>query len=241
MSAQTDERENSTPDRIGEKAPAQISFWQERLLLTVAIIVLALDQFSKGLVVSILPSETALRDSSAEEFYEYQEYHRIKKEIRDAQTVEEEETQRKKLEPFKGKFEIIVIEGFFSIIHRTNDGAAFSILRGKNGMLAVISVIALTCLIRFRHQFEYESTIGRNSFGLLIGGIIGNMLDRIFRGSVVDFIEIFIDQRDGNRLAWPAFNVADSAIVIGVFLLFIIAWREENKEEQEKEITPDEK
>ena len=207
-------------------------------MLTVAIIVLALDQFSKGLVVSILPSDPGLRESTAEEFYEY---HRIKKEIRNARTVEEEEAQRKKLEPLKGKFEIIVIEGFFSIINRSNDGAAFSILPGKNGMLAVISVIALICLIRFRHQFEYESTIGRYSFGLLIGGIIGNMLDRIFRGSVVDFIEIFIYQRDGNRLAWPAFNVADSAIVIGVFLLFIIAWREENKEEQEKEITPDEK
>ena len=115
-------------------------------MLTVAIIVLALDQFSKGLVVSILPSDPGLRESTAEEFYEY---HRIKKEIRNARTVEEEEAQRKKLEPLKGKFEIIVIEGFFSIINRSNDGAAFSILRGKNGMLAVISVIALICLIRF--------------------------------------------------------------------------------------------
>ena len=132
MSAKTDERENSTPLRVGEKKPFQISFWQERLLLTVAIIVLALDQFSKGLVVSILPSDPGLRESTAEEFYEY---HRIKKGIRDAQTVEEEETQRKKLEPVKGKFEIIVIEGFFSIIHRTNDGAAFSILRGKTECL----------------------------------------------------------------------------------------------------------
>lgn len=239
MSAQTDERENSTPDRIGEKAPAQISFWQERLLLTVAIIVLALDQFSKGLVVSILPADPGRMNSPVREAFH--KYHGIKRELRNPHSIKERKELGEELKPLQGKFEIIVIEGFFSIIHRTNDGAAFSILRGKNGMLAVISVIALTCLIRFRHQFEYESTIGRYSFGLLIGGIIGNMLDRIFRGSVVDFLEIYIYQRDGNQLPWPAFNVADSAIVIGVFLLFIIAWREENKEEQEKEITPDEK
>ena len=190
MSAETDERGSSPPLEAGDLKTCQTPFWQERLLLTVAIIVLALDQLSKVIIVNILPADPGRQDSPvAEEFYKY---HKNKWELRKARSIEEREKLREELKPLQGKFEVTVIEGFFSIIHRTNDGAAFSILRGKNGLLAVISVIALVCLIRFRHHFDYESTVGRYSFGLLIGGILGNMVDRITRKGVVDFIEIFI-------------------------------------------------
>ena len=127
---------------------------------------------------------------------------------------------------------IIIIKGFLDIIHRTNDGAAFSIMAGKNTLLAVISFFAMAGLVWFRNHFEYGKRSGKIALGLLMGGILGNLLDRIFRGSVVDFIRVYIERRGGGISEWPAFNIADAAICTGVGILFYIAWKEESEKKE---------
>lgn len=125
---------------------------------------------------------------------------------------------------------LVVIGGFLDLIHRTNNGAAFSILQGKNDMLAVISFIAMGGLIWFRHHFDNGTRVSKLALGLLMGGIIGNLADRVFRGSVVDFVRVYIERRGGATSEWPAFNVADAAICTGVGFLFYIAWTEGREE-----------
>ncbi len=126
---------------------------------------------------------------------------------------------------------VVVIQGFLDFIHRTNSGAAFSILQGKNNMLAVISFVAMGGLIWFRHHFDNGTRMSKVALGLLLGGILGNLVDRVFRDSVVDFVRVYIERRGGSVLEWPAFNIADAAICAGVACLFVIAWQEEREYE----------
>ena len=134
--------------------------------------------------------------------------------------------------PNESSERVVVIQGFLDLIHRTNDGAAFSILQGKNNILAVISFIAMGGLIRFRHHFDNGTRVSKLALGLLMGGIIGNLADRVFRGSVVDFVRVYIEREGGKVSEWPAFNVADAAICAGVGFLFYIAWTEGAEEEE---------
>ncbi len=108
---------------------------------------------------------------------------------------------------------IEVINGFFYIVHWGNTGAAWGIFQGRSFWLAVLAVIALYAIYRLRHHLGLRSRIGQISFGFLCGGILGNLIDRIAHGHVIDFL----DFRFGT-FAWPAFNVADSAICVGVAL-----------------------
>lgn len=113
---------------------------------------------------------------------------------------------------------INVIKGLFQIVHARNTGVAFGFLASLdpkiiNPILSVVNIIImifLLCLV----LLEEFSTWTRAAFGLILGGAAGNLLDRVFLGFVVDFLDFHI----GN-LHWPAFNVADSAITIGVVLL----------------------
>jgi len=103
---------------------------------------------------------------------------------------------------------------FFRIQVVHNTGAAFGILPGQSLALKIVAIIGILALIaiivlasrRFPYLISRGTTIG---VSLLLGGAIGNLIDRIFRGEVTDFISIGI---------WPAFNVADSAIVIGAII-----------------------
>jgi signal peptidase II len=121
-----------------------------------------------------------------------------------------------------------VLPGFFKLVHWQNTGAAWSSFAGKNGMLAIIAIAALIILFFSRHHFNSHTLIGQFAFGLVIGGIMGNLVDRIFRHYVVDFLRFYLEQRDGRSLGFPAFNVADSAICVGVTLVFLITWRNEH-------------
>ena len=134
--------------------------------------------------------------------------------------------------PVESRGKIVLIKGFLDVIYRTNDGAAFSIMQGKNDILAVISFIAMGGLIWFRHHFDNGTRTGKIALGLLMGGILGNLLDRVFRGSVVDFVRVYIERRGGAISEWPAFNIADAAICAGVGILFYVAWTEESAEKK---------
>jgi signal peptidase II len=123
--------------------------------------------------------------------------------------------------------EKVVIEGFFKVVHWGNTGAAWSLFRGNNTLLAVVAVIALVALFFGRHHFDSRSFLGQFALGLIFGGITGNLIDRIRVGHVVDFLYFYLQQTGGGEIGFPAFNVADSAICTGVGLIFLLTWLHE--------------
>ena len=117
-----------------------------------------------------------------------------------------------------------VIKGFFYITRTSNTGAAFSILEGKTLFFLIISVITVVILVRYAKSFK-NKFYNALSFGLMIGGILGNFYDRLFLGYVRDFIKLDIFGYN-----YPVFNIADSCIVIGVILLCINMLRGDGNE-----------
>lgn len=121
----------------------------------------------------------------------------------------------------------VIIDGFFKLVHWGNTGAAWSLFMGRNGLLAIVAVIALIVLYRARHHFDSQTLLGQVALGLIFGGIIGNLIDRIRIHHVTDFLYFYIQSRGGTEHSFPAFNIADSSICIGVFLIFILSLRNE--------------
>jgi signal peptidase II len=155
-----------------------------RGIIVLALVVLALDQFAKWLVVHGL-------------------------ELGDEKTV---------------------IPGFFKLVHWNNTGAAWSHFSGNNAALALVALFALIALFLTRHHFNSETLSGQIAFGLIFGGIAGNLTDRLLpsRHAVVDFLYFYLQQRGGRVIDFPAFNVADTAICTGVGLIFLITWKTEH-------------
>lgn len=121
----------------------------------------------------------------------------------------------------------VIIPGFFKFVHWGNTGAAWSIFYGRNRLLAIISLLALIALFMSRHHFDAHRPLGQLALGLMFGGIMGNLLDRISIGHVVDFLYFYLERRGGGEIGFPAFNVADMAICSGVGLIFLISWQSE--------------
>lgn len=119
----------------------------------------------------------------------------------------------------------IVIDGFFKFVHWGNTGAAWSLFHGNNELLAIISLLALLVLFLSRHHFDSSALLGQVALGLIFGGIVGNLIDRLSVRHVIDFIYFYLQQRDGGEIGFPAFNVADTAICTGVGLLFLLSWQ----------------
>jgi signal peptidase II len=117
---------------------------------------------------------------------------------------------------------IPVIPGLFRIVHTENPGAAFGILADSNPVSLVLVFILSTLLRRSAGSSQW---ISRIALALILGGAVGNLYDRIFRGMVTDFLEIY-----NGGWSFPAFNVADSAITVGaIFLLIELIWPERNR------------
>ena len=123
--------------------------------------------------------------------------------------------------------EKVVIDGFFKFVHWGNTGAAWSLFRGNNAWLALVAVVALVVLFFSRHHFDARTLLGQTAFGLICGGIVGNLIDRVRVGHVIDFLYFYVQQRGGEERGFPAFNVADSAICTGVGLIFLLTLRNE--------------
>jgi signal peptidase II len=113
-----------------------------------------------------------------------------------------------------------VIPGLFELTYVRNTGAAWGIFRGFNLGLALLSVIVLSALLIWRRHFWGDSALQRVAGGLIVGGILGNLYDRLRLGYVVDFLHLY-----HGEWSFPAFNVADSAICVGVILYLWSAWR----------------
>lgn len=108
-----------------------------------------------------------------------------------------------------------VIDNFFRLTYYQNTGAAWSILEGQSFILIFISIIMLILVFNMMYSYE-DSKFNDAAFGVLLGGIIGNLCDRVFYGMVRDFIDLRIFGYE-----FPVFNIADMAIVIGVIMILI--------------------
>jgi signal peptidase II len=124
--------------------------------------------------------------------------------------------------------DVDIVLGFFRLVHWHNPGAAWSMFRDYNWVLAGISALAFVALVVWRSKFAANTTLGSIALGLIFGGIAGNFVDRIVHHHVIDFLYFYLKTRSGVEHGFPAFNVADSAITVGVALLFILSWRSEN-------------
>ena len=116
---------------------------------------------------------------------------------------------------------VTVIDGFFYIIHVGNTGAAWSLFTGQTTLLALLALLTLTGIYFWRNALELKQRPVQLAFGLLCGGIIGNLVDRMIHGHVIDFLDFHF----GDYI-YPTFNVADAGICIGVTIYLIYSLRQ---------------
>jgi signal peptidase II len=108
---------------------------------------------------------------------------------------------------------IVIIPGFFNLVHVGNTGAAWSLFSGKSTVLALLALTTLVAIFFWRRSLGLRLLPVQISFGLLCGGILGNLLDRLVYKHVIDFLDFHF----GNYV-YPTFNIADSAICVGVLI-----------------------
>ena len=118
---------------------------------------------------------------------------------------------------------IIVIKDFFYITYVRNTGAAWSIFADKTWMLVIISLIIISFIILYVLKNKPKNKLEKIGYSMILGGAIGNFIDRIIYGYVIDFFDFYIF-----GYSYPIFNLADTFIVIGVLLLVIYTWRCKN-------------
>ncbi|MDD5722365.1 MAG: signal peptidase II [Syntrophales bacterium] len=123
-----------------------------------------------------------------------------------------------------------VIDGFFNITYIRNPGAAFGFLANaaplfRSGFLIVVSAAAIVMVLFFLARDRSAGGLLVCALSLITGGAVGNLIDRVRFGNVVDFLDVYI-----GSYHWPAFNVADSAISIGAVLLAVEMFRRKRVE-----------
>jgi signal peptidase II len=116
---------------------------------------------------------------------------------------------------------ITVIDDFFYIVHVGNTGAAWSMFAGRSTLLALLALVTLGGIYAWRHALGLRQLPVQISFGLLCGGIVGNLLDRLVHGHVIDFLDFHF-----GSYVYPTFNVADAGICVGVGLYLIHSLRQ---------------
>ena len=129
------------------------------------------------------------------------------------------------LGPTGDRVMIPVIPGVFRLLYVQNTGAAFGIFQGNSLALALLAVLVVLFLLFYFRRWIAESSRLALAIGLQLGGAIGNILDRLQHGFVIDFIDFRY---------WPTFNVADSAITIGVIILAVALFKREQRRNAER-------
>jgi signal peptidase II len=125
-----------------------------------------------------------------------------------------------------------VVPGFFDIVFVLNPGAAFGFMatlsdRVRNPLFILISLLAVILIVFYHTRYLRSQHLVSVALGLVLGGALGNLIDRLYYGMVVDFLDVHV-----GPYHWPAFNVADSAISIGVGLMILdmlLDWRRERR------------
>jgi signal peptidase II len=129
-----------------------------------------------------------------------------------------------------------VIPGFFNLVHVRNTGGAFGIFGGDRGgigsfLFVAVSLIAIGSILFLFHKVkEGEKTLSF-SFSLVLAGAVGNLIDRLRYGEVVDFLDFHLFSYH-----WPAFNIADSAICVGIGLMILELWVRDRKKNTKSQV-----
>ena len=123
---------------------------------------------------------------------------------------------------------IPIIPGFFNLRHDRNAGAAFGVLAGHRFLLILITIVALIFIFTYYLRFR-ESRWMQVSLGFLLGGAVGNFIDRLYLGEVIDFLQFGIVSQG---LYWPTFNVADISVCIGAGMLIVYLFRNRDQNQQ---------
>ncbi len=126
---------------------------------------------------------------------------------------------------------MVVIPGFFNLTYIKNAGAAFGIFQGKQFFLIGVSLLAIGLFLFLLLREREEKTGLLLALALILGGTCGNLIDRIRSGEVIDFLLFYIKQYQ-----WPAFNIADSAISVGVGMLILVTLLESREEKTSREM-----
>ncbi|MCE5281338.1 MAG: signal peptidase II [Deltaproteobacteria bacterium] len=118
-----------------------------------------------------------------------------------------------------------VIDGFFNIVHVRNPGAAFGFLAGaspvfRSAFFIAVTVAAILLILHYLRRTRIGETSLVFSLALILSGALGNLIDRVRFGEVVDFLDVYVGAHH-----WPAFNVADTAISTGAALLVLLMFR----------------
>ena len=109
-----------------------------------------------------------------------------------------------------------LIENIFHLTYTTNTGSAFGLFKNFNSIFVIISFIVASYIIYYILKSGNKKNSAYIILGMLLGGTIGNLTDRIFFGYVIDFIDFRI---------WPVFNIADSAVSISIAFLIVLLWK----------------
>jgi signal peptidase II len=129
---------------------------------------------------------------------------------------------------------IAVIDDFFNLVNVGNTGAAWSLFSGRSTFLALLAVATLIAIFAWRHQLGLRLWTVQVSFGLLCGGIVGNLVDRLVHGHVIDFLDFHF-----GSYIYPTFNVADSGICVGVAIYLLHSLRQPEEPPPGPEGRPD--
>ena len=101
-------------------------------------------------------------------------------------------------------------EGFFRITYSTNEGMVFGLFANQTFLITLTAIVGIAAIIIYSRYPIFNQVLVRVALGLMLGGAVGNLIDRVRLGEVIDFIDVG---------AWPVFNLADSAVVVGVVLI----------------------
>lgn len=118
---------------------------------------------------------------------------------------------------------IPVIKDVFHITYVLNPGAAFGMLEHQRWIFILVAAAVLLAAGIFYSRLKQESTLLQAGAGMLLGGAVGNLVDRIQTGLVVDFLDFRV---------WPVFNIADVAICVGAGILIVDMWQRRNEDEE---------
>lgn len=121
-----------------------------------------------------------------------------------------------------------IIPGFFNLVYVTNPGAAFSLFADiespwRHYFFVTVAILALVFLSIYWFQLHRRAPMQGFAIALIAGGALGNLVDRVRTGAVIDFIDLY-----WRTYHWPAFNIADSAICIGVGLFLFLSFTEKD-------------
>lgn len=126
-------------------------------------------------------------------------------------------------------YPIPALSGLIGLTYVTNTGVAFGLFKEAGTFFIFIAVLVISVLVVYLRKLPKDQQLVRIALGLQLGGAFGNLVDRLRLGYVVDFIDFKF---------WPIFNIADSAIVIGVVLLMVAMWREGRPDPQASAADP---